>query len=253
MTYRVKDWDTFYETCETKKLAQLRWVPVPNKHDGLGYRRIAARADRCELFTAWCLILQVASKGRKEQRGFLRRQDADLTAEDLATITGFPVSIFKKALTFFSSPEMAWLVVDGQQPPANPGDAPGTPVLNGMEGNRTEGNGTEGLPLAFARATDVLHHLNERAQRSFEDTPIHLKLIVARLAECGEDVDGCKQMINHQCSLWLGDPEMDAYLQPSTLFRKKNFRNYYDQRNRPVQPKLFQGKPRIVADHSKGF
>ncbi len=151
-TYRVKDWDKHYETAETRKLVSLRWLPVPNKHDGLGYRRIAAQPNATELFTAWILILQVASKGRgPEERGNLLRGQEALGDEDLAMMTGFPKAIFTRALEFFSNPKQGWLLVNEVgvvESPASPADSPVIPasspaVWNGMEG--MEGNGQTGV------------------------------------------------------------------------------------------------------------
>lgn len=147
-TYRVKDWGHHYETAETRKLVNLRWLPVPNKHDGLGFRRIAAQKDACELFTAWILILQVASKGRgPEERGNLLRGQEVLGDEDLAMMTGFPKEIFTRALEFFSNPKQGWLLVHEDELPLSAGEpaesagkAGASPaVWNGMEWNGSEG------------------------------------------------------------------------------------------------------------------
>ncbi len=147
-TYRVKDWDKHYETAETRKLVSLRWLPVPNKHDGLGYRRIAAQPNAAELFTAWILILQVASKGRgPDERGNLLRGQEALGAEDLAMMTGFPVAIFERALDFFSNPKQGWLLVHEDEltlSAGTPADSPVIPasspaVWNGMEGMERKG------------------------------------------------------------------------------------------------------------------
>lgn len=110
--YRIKDWDALYETAETRKLENLRWLPVPNKHDGLGFRRLANQRNRSELFSAWVLMLQVASRGRRGERGVLHRDGAPLSADDLSLMTGFPSAIFADALTFFSDPKQGWLLVD---------------------------------------------------------------------------------------------------------------------------------------------
>src|SRR4051812_20432981 len=96
--YRIRDWESIYETAETRKLENLRWVPVPNKHDGLGFRRIAQHRSRSDLLAAWLLIVQVASKGRRGQRGSLSRDNRPLNAEDLALMTGFPAPMFEQAL-----------------------------------------------------------------------------------------------------------------------------------------------------------
>ena len=55
--YRIKDWESLYETAETRKLENLRWAAIPNKHDGLGFRRVAQQRNRTELFAAWVLLV----------------------------------------------------------------------------------------------------------------------------------------------------------------------------------------------------
>lgn len=119
MTYRIANWNDLYETSESRKLKSLDWVPMPNKQDGLGFRRIAAERDKCDLLAAWLLIVQVASKSRREERGWLIRDGAALTADDLAMITGYPESVFERALSFFSSLKLGWLIAD-EAPLATP-------------------------------------------------------------------------------------------------------------------------------------
>src|SRR4051794_12103823 len=120
-TYRIADWEAHFETDETRKRDALRWVPVPNKHDGLGFRMIAAQKNACELLAAWTLILQLASKAKRGERGRLVRGGLPLTAEDMATMTGFPQGAFERALKFFSQPKVNWIAVESApNPPATP-------------------------------------------------------------------------------------------------------------------------------------
>jgi hypothetical protein len=88
--------------------------------------------DNCEIFTAWVLILQIASK--MPTRGVLADEDGPLTAEDFSYMTGFDEKIFSKALIALSNPKIGWL---GEYPNAL-GEHPDTLGLN-----RTEQNGTE--------------------------------------------------------------------------------------------------------------
>lgn len=108
--YRVANWIDAYETNETRKLVRLRWVPVPNRHDGLGFRRVAAREDRCEVYAGWLLTLEVAS--RMPVRGTLENEAGPLGAEDLALMTGFPAAIFERAFAFLSSPKIGWIIAE---------------------------------------------------------------------------------------------------------------------------------------------
>lgn len=134
--YRIVNWEDTYETGESRKLKTLLWVPVPNKHDGLGFKRMAMQRNRCELFAAWMLFVQLASKGRPEQRGTLARDGLPLEVEDMALMTGFPRDVFERALIFFSEPKVGWLTTDAPggtsalsaSPPAQAGDSPDKPA-----------------------------------------------------------------------------------------------------------------------------
>src|SRR5689334_17907974 len=95
-TYRIRNWDEYYVTAETRKVKQLRWVPITNRHDGKGYRRILKLPDASGTFSAWILILQIAS--RCPERGKLVDSDGPLTPEDLSDKTGFPAEMFENAL-----------------------------------------------------------------------------------------------------------------------------------------------------------
>lgn len=258
--YRIANWESLFETYETKKLTHLKWVPVPNKHDGLGFRRVAAQKNRCELFTAWNLILQVASKGRKQtDRGILRRDGRPLTPEDFAIMTGFPPSIFETALEFFSSPQMGWLEVVAQEPtdktaglPVKTAEPPASPCSSPAEGKGREGieeKGTEGKN--GCAASSILGFLNSTAGRDFQETDSNLNPIKARLSEVGGDMEGIKAMIARQVTLWKGDPTMDEYLRPETLFRKSKFGSYYGNRNLPVLGLRKVGA--TDSDHDGGF
>jgi hypothetical protein len=85
----------------------MKWVAIPNKHDGAGYSTVAAHPRNCELFTAWILILEVASK--MPTRGVLFKDGKPITARDLAKRTRFPEDIFALAFTILVEPEIGWL------------------------------------------------------------------------------------------------------------------------------------------------
>lgn len=130
--YKIARWADTYESHETKKLHALRFVLIPNKTDGLGFRRIAAQQDAANLFAAWILMVEIASKGRKGERGVLARDGVPLDASDLAAMTGFPVAIFERALIFFVDAKMGWLEVaaietTGEMLPGFPANLPASP------------------------------------------------------------------------------------------------------------------------------
>lgn len=109
LIYVIANWKQRHETNQTLKMESLPWVLTPNRHDDLVYRRMLLEPDAPSLYCAWNLILQVASHGRPSERGKLVRGGKPLSAEDLATITGFPAGIFEEALFFFSSNPIGWL------------------------------------------------------------------------------------------------------------------------------------------------
>lgn len=141
--YRIRDWNIHYETHETRKLKNLRWIPMPNKHDGLTFKKIASRKDRCEIFTAWILMLQIASKC--PVRGQLSADspgNLPLSPGDMGLKTGFPGEIFEKALQALSDGPDSWILKENAntvESPETSGELPGVPpktsaVLNGREG-----------------------------------------------------------------------------------------------------------------------
>lgn len=86
------------------------------------------------------------------------------------------------------------------------------------------------------KAVVALKYLNEAAGRNFRDTDDKIRMIMRRLEEVAGDIVGVKVMIDRQCALWKGDPKMEIYLRPETLFAGK-FNSYYDDRHLPI-PRL---------------
>jgi len=107
MIYRVKNWNELYEKAQTRKCKEMKWVAVPNKLDGSGYAEIAAHSRSCELFTAWILILEVASK--MPNRGLLYKDGKPIGPRELSRKTRFPEDIFSLAFNVLTGPEIDWL------------------------------------------------------------------------------------------------------------------------------------------------
>lgn len=105
--YRIRDWATHFENSRSREYKKLDWVPVPNRHDGKGYRRLIDLENGAALFAAWVLIVQVGSKC--PQRGVLADEDGPLTAEDLALKTGCPAELFSQAFDVLRHPKIGWL------------------------------------------------------------------------------------------------------------------------------------------------
>jgi len=178
--YAIKDWDKHFENSESRKIKSLTWLPVKNKHDGKGYRRVVAHPKSIQVFCAWNLMIQVASK--MPVRGVLRDEDGPITTSDLSFKTGYPEHIFEEAFKVLSDNKVGWLVQvkDTENPPVL-GDSPDASVDVGIEGNGreqkgTEGNGTEPPPLPPSGekvvAKGELQLRAERLMRRKPETPL---------------------------------------------------------------------------------
>lgn len=115
--YRIKNWGVHYENNRTRAMAEMRWIPVPNKHDGDGYTALVEGDDGAALLGCWLVIIQVASKCRI--RGTLLRDgDKPHTAATISRVTRLPEHLIQKCLDKASSEEVGWLevldVVDGE-------------------------------------------------------------------------------------------------------------------------------------------
>ena len=136
--YRIRDWNCHYENNRTRVIENLRWVPVPNKHDGEGFRRLMAEPNGLVLYGAWHLILQVASKC--SPRGTMIKGDG--TPHDAASVSlksGWrQVDDIQAALDFCST-QIDWIEV--VIPETSGGRQAGVRTLspNGMEWNGMEG------------------------------------------------------------------------------------------------------------------
>jgi hypothetical protein len=142
MIYRIKNWIENFENNRTKEMKDMRWVPVPNKHDGEGFRRIMAEKDGIIIYGCWNLILQTASKSHP--RGTLLRDDGTpITAAIISLKTGWgSVKDFQRTLDFCSSPEVGWIEIltqEGEAIPHPPAEIPHPPARNGRNGMEEKG------------------------------------------------------------------------------------------------------------------
>jgi uncharacterized phage protein (TIGR02220 family) len=81
-------------------------------------------------------------------------------------------------------------------------------------------------------ALRVLSFLNEKTGRNYEPVDANVKPIAARLRE-GASVDDLRAVVAKKCREWAGDPKMDIYLRPKTLFNATNFANYKGELGAP--------------------
>lgn len=155
---KITNWDTVYENAQSRKVHRLSWVPVPNKHDGERYSELMATKDSAEIFAAWILILQVAS--RSQHRGSLLRDNGKChTPESLALKTRGKVEWFKKAIPYLL--QIGWL--EGVMEDASSA-LPERSQSAGLEGKGTEQNRTEDIcdrELKFMNSIGSLYKRRE--------------------------------------------------------------------------------------------
>lgn len=83
-TYCVVGWERF-ETAESRRLKELRWVPLPNSFGADDYALLMTHADGLKILGVWSIVLMAASQS--PVRGELRdRHGRPLDARGLAAM-----------------------------------------------------------------------------------------------------------------------------------------------------------------------
>jgi hypothetical protein len=191
--YRIKDWNKLYETHDTRKLRRMTWVPIPNKHDGEGYRTIIEHEKGAEIFAAWILILQVASKC--EPRGeLINRGNVPITSLAMQKKTGIPADCFE--LAFKVLEEINWIEIF--ESPGIAGDSGRLAGTNGMEGKGREGTGSnteKTIPAApgFLEKVITRNFKNQKLTRLLDE----LKALPSLKTEVHEDEE------RTYCAIWI--------------------------------------------------
>jgi len=107
--YVIRDWDSLYENNRSRTVTTLAWVPIPNRHDGETFSRIMQHERGAEIFSAFILMVQIASKSKS--RGVLMRGNGQPhTAITLSAKCRAPVSWLKVGLDYLTK-ETDWLEV----------------------------------------------------------------------------------------------------------------------------------------------
>ena len=101
----IKNWNTHFETAQSRKVSNLTWVAIPNNLNSRGYRKIMKHPDRAKVFAAWIILIEIASNSRT--RGQLGDEDGAYTTEDLELYSDFPKEDFELAIPFLK--EIGWV------------------------------------------------------------------------------------------------------------------------------------------------
>lgn len=105
--------------------------------------------------------------------------------------------------------------------------------------------GNDSLNDTFkAFVSEIISYLNEKTESMYRASNKNTQSCIrARLAE-GFKVDDFKTVIDKKCAEWIGDPKMEKYLRPETLFGTK-FEGYL---NAKVSKQAARQQTRIGAN-----
>jgi hypothetical protein len=141
--FSINKWGELFENNRSRTVKDLDWVSIPNRHDGENYSKMITHKDGAVLFSAWNLLVQVASKCKI--RGVLIRDDGrPHDSASLCLKTRAPKAWFDKAFEWLLS-ETDWLLVrdvpDGYREPDR------LPSADCEEGKGREGKEGKGIDL----------------------------------------------------------------------------------------------------------
>ncbi|WP_050950824.1 conserved phage C-terminal domain-containing protein [Limosilactobacillus gastricus] len=83
----------------------------------------------------------------------------------------------------------------------------------------------------------IVDYLNQQSGNHYRSTTTKTRTLIKARVKEGFTIDDFKAVIDHQCANWKGDPKMERYLRPETLFGTK-FEGYLNaepqRQRRPV-------------------
>lgn len=84
--------------------------------------------------------------------------------------------------------------------------------------------------------SEIINYLNSKANKSFKSKSSSAKKFVSGRLRDGYTLDDFKRVVDIKAAQWLNNPEMNAYLRPSTLFSATNFENYLNENRKVGSP-----------------
>jgi len=141
---RIKNWDEIYENSRSRIIKDCRWVPIPNKQDGLGYSRlVTGHGNGAAHYGVWVAIVCLCSRQTMPRQGYLTDDGTEvgrpLTTLDISLVTRLSEVDIKEALPRFV--EIGWMSnnLNDMVPYGNEAAL----QSHSKEGNRIEGNRIE--------------------------------------------------------------------------------------------------------------
>jgi len=109
---RIVDWNEIYETHRSRELVTIQihaWFPMPVAHEGLSFRWINRCRNPEAVFGVQHLLILLAVRVDKPNRGTLAVEGQPLTARDLAALTTWDEELLEHAFTVLASKEVHFL------------------------------------------------------------------------------------------------------------------------------------------------
>lgn len=107
--YSIRRWNELFENAQSRAVENCRWVAIPNRHDGENFSKIMSEKDGAIIFSAWILMVQIASKCTP--RGTLVKHDGSPHSSlSLSLKTRAPSVWFEKGFDYLEN-HTDWLYV----------------------------------------------------------------------------------------------------------------------------------------------
>lgn len=156
--YSIRNWNKLFENNRSRAIEDLRWVAIPNRHDGETFTAIMSHADGAVIFTGWILMVQLASKCKP--RGTLLKGNGEPhNVTSMSVKCRCNVSWLTLAINYLVA-QTDWLeakefIAERQVGDVHPAPERQVGVIEGREGmeRREEGRPVE-LPAHFPQTVD---------------------------------------------------------------------------------------------------
>lgn len=172
--FQVRDWQRHYENDRSRRVTKCKFVCVPNKQHGWGFKRIMAEPDGAAIYGIFHIIVGTCSQ-QQVRDGWLTDSGEPMVspwgAKDLAMRFGRPVEEVERALQVLTSDRVGWIIrhddkclcklclnsrqshhnLTTDSPQANHKVTSGSPPVHHevtLEQNRTEQKGREQAAIA---------------------------------------------------------------------------------------------------------
>jgi hypothetical protein len=105
-------WEKNFEVAQSRRDGSHKWVAMPTKQDGKGYRRLVRHPRGWEFFGIWCAMVELAAK--QSTRGVFQDENGPLSVDDIADAIGASSEQAQSAMEILASPGIDWLCLPTQ-------------------------------------------------------------------------------------------------------------------------------------------